>query len=104
MNMYRNGMISIWTLAALLAVATWRAEGQITPAPSAASQQELNDYHVAAAGTSGDGLVKGARQFAEKYPHSGLRIYLFEKALRQYQVENDSAGILDSAKAALVVD
>ena len=97
-------------LACLASCAMKKASAQL-PAnsspvapPAAGSQQERDDYRVAAAATSGASREKAALEFAAKYPQSALRIYLFQRALRQYQIENDAAGIQASAKEILAID
>ncbi|HLW51679.1 MAG TPA: hypothetical protein VKW06_02455 [Candidatus Angelobacter sp.] len=79
------------------------ADTRASTKPAAASQQERDDYRTAAAATSGAALDKSAHEFSAKYPQSALRVYLFEKALRQYQIENDSVGVQDAAKAVLTI-
>jgi tetratricopeptide (TPR) repeat protein len=72
--------------------------------PVAKSQQEYDDYQSARNLNGGAALEKGANNFAEKYPDSELRRYLFSKALRQYQIENNPAGMLAMGERVLALD
>lgn len=72
--------------------------------PVAKSQQEYDDYQAARNTNDGAALEKAATNFAEKYPDSQLRRYLFSKALRQYQNENNPAGMLAMGKRVLALD
>jgi tetratricopeptide (TPR) repeat protein len=72
--------------------------------PIAKSQQEYDDYRLAAAATNGPALEKAAGAFAQKYPQSELRRYLFSKALRQYQRENNASGMLGMGEQVLALD
>lgn len=107
----RKGIIFVFALAIFAGLTTGAAGAQSSTksapavaAPAASSQQERDDYRAAAAATSGASLEKAAREFAAKYPQSALRVYLFEKALHQYQVENDPAGIHESTREILAID
>lgn len=96
-------------LVCVAAIAPQQFRGQATPvaprgAPAAASTQERDDYHAALAPANGAATEKSAHEFAAKYPHSDLRRYLYQKALRQYQAENDPAGMLSAAKEVLAID
>jgi tetratricopeptide (TPR) repeat protein len=72
--------------------------------PTAKSQQELNDYKSARTANDGAAAEKAAISFAEKYPDSELRRYLFSKALRAYQGENNSDGMLAMGQRVLSID
>lgn len=72
--------------------------------PAAATQQEHDDYRAAEAADGGASLLKSARAFAAKYPKSTLRLSLFQRALYRFQIENDAAGIGESAKEVLAID
>jgi len=97
-------------LACLFSAIARQAWGQASPRGSsrgtaaAVSRQERDDYRAALASGSGDALDKSAGEFATKYPESSLRRYLYLRALRQYQAENDPAGILSAAREVLAVD
>jgi tetratricopeptide (TPR) repeat protein len=72
--------------------------------PSAKSKQELDDYQAARSAASGIALERAAGDFAQKYPDSELRRYLFAKALRQYQSENNPTGMLAMGQRVLALD
>jgi tetratricopeptide (TPR) repeat protein len=72
--------------------------------PVAKSQKEYDDYQAARNANGGAVLEKAATNFAEKYPDSELRRYLFSKALRQYQSENNPAGMLAMGHRVLALD
>lgn len=96
-------------IVCIAAMALQQARGQATPgaikgAPSAASTEERDAYRTALAAGSGAAIEKSAQEFAAKYPQSDLRRYLYQKALRQYQAENDPAGMLSAAKEVLAID
>lgn len=82
-----------------------QTSAQTSPSSVAASnRQERDDYRAALAASSGAALEKSAREFAEKYPQSSLRRYVFLKELRQYQSENDGPGMVRAAHEVLVLD
>ncbi len=72
--------------------------------PVAQSQQELDDYHAAGAASGGNAKEQAAVAFAQKYPQSELRAHLFSSAMREYQRENNPAGILSTGEAVLAID
>jgi tetratricopeptide (TPR) repeat protein len=72
--------------------------------PVAKTQQEYDDYQSARNMKGGAALEKAAANFAEKYPDSELRRYLFSKALRQYQSENNAQGMLAMGRRVLALD
>jgi tetratricopeptide (TPR) repeat protein len=72
--------------------------------PIAKSQEEYDDYRLAATASNGLALEKAAGEFTQKYPHSDLRRYLFSKALRQYQSEDNAAGMLGMGEQVLALD
>jgi tetratricopeptide (TPR) repeat protein len=100
----------------VVALASWQGsfagEPQSTPGspasavrhPVAKTQQEYDDYKLAGNASGGAALEKAANSFAEKYPGSELRRYLFSKALRQYQSENNPAGMLTMGERVLALD
>jgi tetratricopeptide (TPR) repeat protein len=96
--------IVLAVLAILTTITAVAQSGTKSAAPAAASQREHDDYRAAAAATSGAALEKSAREFSAKYPQSALRVYLFEKALHQFQMENDPAGITETAREILAID
>lgn len=74
------------------------------PQLHAKSQQEADDYQSARAAGSGATLEQAARAFAAKYPGSELRQRLFDRAMRQYQRENNSAGMLAMGELVLTLN
>lgn len=96
-----------WWLAAAEAQAA-RAQGSqagtVVRRPVAKSQQEYDDFESARKANNGAILDKAASEFAEKYPDSELRRYLFSRALRQYQSENNSGGMLAMGARLLAID
>src|SRR5262245_37211950 len=72
--------------------------------PHAQSQQELDDYRAAGAAAGGTAKEQAAVAFAQKYPQSELRAHLFSNAMREYQRENNPAGILSTGEAVLAID
>jgi len=80
------------------------ANSPVIPQLHAKSQQEADDYHTAHAAGSGAALEQAARDFAVKYPGSELREYLFSRAMRQYQRENNSAGMRAMGEMVLSVN
>jgi tetratricopeptide (TPR) repeat protein len=78
-----------------------RANSPVIPQLHAKSQQEADEYQAAHAAGSGAALDQAARTFAGKYPESELREYLFSRAMRQYQRENNSAGMLAMGEMVL---
>jgi hypothetical protein len=80
------------------------ATAAATRHPIARSQQEYQDYRAAANAATGSALERAAGDFAQKYPSSELRLQLYLKSLRQYQRENDSAGILSAGECVLALD
>lgn len=89
-------------LACPLACLAWQDKpGSAIHRPVARSRQEYQDYRAAAAAPTGSALERAAADFTQKYPASELRLVLCLKSLRQYQRENDSAGILSSGETVL---
>lgn len=100
-------LLSIALLSCSLAAAQQPAA---TPArqgrhvPEAKTHQEFNDYNAAYAVSGGAQMEKAADDFAAKYPASELKIYLYEKALHEYQNENNPAKMLAMGKKVLQLD
>jgi tetratricopeptide (TPR) repeat protein len=96
----------------LMMLATGSANGAVQNAarplsltpPHAKSQQELNDYRAANSVTGGEALERAAVGFSAQYPHSELSLYLFSKAMLQYQAENNSARMLAMGEKVLALD
>jgi tetratricopeptide (TPR) repeat protein len=74
------------------------------PQLHAKSQQEADDYRSARAAGNGAALEQAARAFAAQYPKSELREYLFDRAMHQYQRENNSAGMLTMGEMVLTLN
>lgn len=82
-----------------------------TPAPAASrrppqarTQQEYNDYNTSYAITGGAPVEKAANDFATKYPTSELRVYLYAKAMHEYQSENNPTKMLAMGEKVLALD
>lgn len=82
-----------------------RAMQRTSPAPiHAKSQQELADYNADYSLNGGTAMEQAAISFAQKYPESELRLYLFARAMREYQRENNAAGIQQMGERVLALD
>lgn len=72
--------------------------------PQAKTQQEYADYNTAYAITGGAAMEKAANDFSAKYPNSELRVYLYSKAMHEYQNENNPAKMLVTGRKILTLD
>jgi len=72
--------------------------------PQAKTQQEYKDYNSAYAATGGGAAEKAATGFAAKYPQSELRVYLYAKAMHDYQNENNPEKMLAMGEKVLALD
>jgi len=72
--------------------------------PQAKTQPEFKDYNEAYATTGGAAMEKAATDFAAKYPQSELRVYLFTKAMHEYQNENNGPKMLAVGNEVLTLD
>jgi tetratricopeptide (TPR) repeat protein len=82
-----------------------RAMQRTSPAPiHAKSQQELADYKADDSLKGGSAMEQAAISFAQKYPESELRLYLFARAMHEYQRENNAAGIQQMGERVLALD
>lgn len=72
--------------------------------PPAGSEQERDDFNAAFAVNGAAATEAAASDFAAKYPRSDLRRYLYSKAMRDYELENNPAGTLAMAKKVLALD
>jgi len=72
--------------------------------PQAQSDQEFRDYQADYALSGGVAVETAAREFAFKYPSSDLRAYLYSKAMREYQNENNPAKMLAMGEKVLTLD
>jgi tetratricopeptide (TPR) repeat protein len=87
-----------------------RDGGSVTPPekaalhPPARSQRERDDFNFAYAETGGNALEIAANTFAAQYPESELRQYLYSKAMKAYELENNPAGTLAMAQKVLALN
>ena len=72
--------------------------------PQAKTQQEYNDYNADYALNGGAASEKAANDFAQKYPQSELRAYLYSKAMHDYQNENNPGKMLAMGEKVLALD
>ncbi len=73
-------------------------------APQAKSKAELDAYRSAAAQTDPVRLETAATEFAQRYPASELRPYLFQRAMGLYEQANNANKTLEMARAELKYD
>lgn len=84
--------------------------GSVTPPekpalhPPARTQQERDDFNFAYAENGGNALEIAANTFAARYPESELRQYLYSKAMKAYELENNPAGTLAMAQKVLALN
>lgn len=98
-------MLAICT-AGLWAQQAGSSQGQ-TPAKHVAqakSAQEFKDYNAAYATSGGAAVEKAADDFAAKYPASELKVFIYEKAMHEYQAENNQPKILATGQKVLKLD
>jgi len=72
--------------------------------PQAKTEPELDAYQAAAAQTDPAKLEAAANEFAQRYPASELRPYLFQRAMGLYQQANNPSKTLEMARAELKYD
>lgn len=72
--------------------------------PQAKTKEEYKAYNDANAVTGGAAMEKAARHFAGKFPASELTVYLYSRALHEYQNENNPARILEMGRIVLALD
>jgi len=70
----------------------------------AKTPQEYKDFNAAYALSGGDAVEKAAEDFAAKYPASELKVFLYEKALHEYQSMNDRDKIVSTGDKVLQLD
>ena len=73
-------------------------------APQARSKAELDAYRSAAAQTDPAKLETAATEFAQRYPASELRAFLFQRAMGLYEQANNADKTLEMARAELKYD
>jgi tetratricopeptide (TPR) repeat protein len=84
-----------------------QSEGQEDSAvqrPQARSEQERNDFNTAYALKGAAAEEAAAIDFANKYPASELRRYLYSSAMLQYQRENNPGKMLAMGERVLALD
>jgi tetratricopeptide (TPR) repeat protein len=72
--------------------------------PQAKTHPEFNDYNAAYAIAGGAASEKAADEFAAKYPDSELKVFLYTKAMHEYQTENNQPKILSTGQKVLQLD
>jgi tetratricopeptide (TPR) repeat protein len=72
--------------------------------PQAKTKAEYNDYNTAYAVSGGSPSEKAADDFAAKYPSSELTIFLYSKAMHEYQTENNKSKIETMGNKVLQFD
>jgi tetratricopeptide (TPR) repeat protein len=73
-------------------------------APQAQTKEEYKAYTEASTVTGGAAMEKAARRFSEKFPNSDLGVFLYSRALHEYQNENNPFKILEMARTVLRFD
>lgn len=104
--------VSVVLLALSAPLLAQQSAAKSTPTPSprakhgpqAKTQAEYADYNASYALSGGATVEKAANDFAAKYPDSELRLYLYLKALHEYQSENDPAKMLVMGEKVLSLD
>jgi tetratricopeptide (TPR) repeat protein len=72
--------------------------------PQAKTHPEFNDYNAAYALSGGAVLEKAADEFAARYADSELKVFLYSKAMHDYQQENNPAKMLSVGNKVLQLD
>lgn len=72
--------------------------------PQAKTKQERDDFNRAYALSGGAASEAAADDFANTYPESQLRHYLYSSAMLQYQRENNSGKMLAMGEKVLALD
>lgn len=80
------------------------AQSQPKRPPQAKTQQEYKDYNDAYGLHGGSAAEQAANDFATKYPQSELRAYLYSKAMRDYQTEDNPGKMLAMGEKVLALD
>jgi tetratricopeptide (TPR) repeat protein len=73
-------------------------------APAPKTQAEYDAYKAASAQTDGAKLEAAATDFAQKFPQSELRAFLFQQAMGLYQQANNPDKTLEMARVVLKYD
>jgi tetratricopeptide (TPR) repeat protein len=72
--------------------------------PQAKTHAEFTDYNAAYATAGGAAVEKAADEFAAKYPASELKVFLYTKAMHEYQNENNPPKMLSVGEKVLQLD
>ncbi|HTC94058.1 MAG TPA: hypothetical protein VK699_11435 [Terriglobales bacterium] len=96
----------VFFYAAPAAPQTSPSQAQATPRRplQAKTQKEYSDYNAAYTLSGGAAVEKAADTFAAEYPNSELRVYLYSKAMHEYQNENNPGKMLATGKKILALD
>ena len=78
-----------------------QANQEARKAPQPKTQEEYDAFQAASALTDAATLEAAATEFAQRYPESELRGYLFQQAMGQYQALGDGDKSLAMARAVL---
>lgn len=88
-----------------LAITQTGPQEDLSPArPQARSEQERTDFNTAYALQGAATEEAAAMDFANRYPASELRRYLYSSAMLQYQRENNPAKMLAMGERVLALD
>src|SRR5689334_20390361 len=91
--------------AATLASAQTARQAEVSlPQVQALSDQERTDYLAGFNQVGGEATEQAANDFSARYPDSALRLYLYSKAMRDYQAENNPPKVLSTAQKVLAID
>jgi tetratricopeptide (TPR) repeat protein len=96
-------ILTVLLFLASLAAQTTAPAGQKLP-PQAKTPKEYADYNTAYAVSGGVAMEKAATDFAAAYPDSELRVYLYAKAMHEYQNENNAAKMLEIGRRVVALD
>ena len=84
--------------------ATSSAAAPASKSPQPKTQAEYDAFKAASSQNDPAKLEVAATDFAQKYPDSELRGFLFQEAMGQYQAANNSEKALEMARTALKYD
>jgi tetratricopeptide (TPR) repeat protein len=90
--------------ATLVSAQTARQAEVSLPQVQAHSDQERIDYLAGFNQAGGEATERAANDFSARYPDSALRLYLYSKAMGDYQAENNPAKVLSVAEKVLAID
>jgi tetratricopeptide (TPR) repeat protein len=95
--------VTLFVVIVLPALCYCHAQTSGKPA-RARTGPEYEDYNKAYAISGGPAMENAANEFATKYPDSVLRAYLYSKAMRNYQNENNSGKMLAMGEKVLALE